>query len=253
MRAAEAVNAVLNLPGADDHVELLAAYAHLALLHGKLEEGVRAVLKAIAKDPQHKRTKVLFGQMVNSSAGLAELFSQLPNHKNAASALAFLGTTAKDEGALSAAEALYRQAGSLVPTSASYVLNLVHILEIVGDKERALEAATCFLKQNPDVSVGRHGCSCAGLLEVLSSPAAAATAAAPASERIRVVDLPGQRDLVVLESLEDGATDAAAGDDRPTETLTDADLDLLALGFTIIKILYLEGRFSVLPEFDGRE
>ena len=114
------------------------------------------------------------------------LEEQLPDSTGSAAALAFLATVVKDHSGVAQSIALYERAVRIMPSSASYALNLVHTAELRFDHAEALRPLYAFCAANPDLAVG--GLSCATFAAALpplasltqlrhTAPAAAAAAA----------------------------------------------------------------------------
>lgn len=146
---------------------------------------------------------------------------------SSAASLAFLSLPAKDFGAVEASATLLQKATTLAPTSASYMLNYVHTLEVLLDYQRGFEATKKFLRDNKELSVG--GVTCANILEILEG-------------------------VKKLEALRGVAADYPRPTPKrpcsPTEVFSDADLDLLALYSTIIKISYIVGALAVIAPLE---
>ena len=257
MQAADVVNNYLGLPGADSHSALLTSYADLALRHGKIEEGMRALLKAIIVDQSSDRVRKLFASTISTPGGMAELLGQVPANKGSATAIVFLAQVAKDFSALSASATLYRLVldPSISSDNANFALNLVHVLEAANTPWDALSAAKDFFKVNPNMKIGKNGCLCKELLEALikSEVRSKKSAFEPPSHFARYID-DGERGLVVVEAVPcegsaSATSTATTATERGTEQLSDNSLDLLALGFTIIKLLYSVGELSSICSF----
>lgn len=78
--------------------------------------------------------------------------------KGTAPALAFMALVIKEYGAIDEAIQLYKDAHEDAPDSISYVLNLVHTLEVKLEYQQALEITREYLKRNPDKRVGHVKC-----------------------------------------------------------------------------------------------
>ena len=67
--AASLLNEHMPWSGAEEHLPTLIAYASFAMTYRKVEEPVRALLKAIVLDQKHKKTKSLLAQLLSSENG----------------------------------------------------------------------------------------------------------------------------------------------------------------------------------------
>jgi tetratricopeptide (TPR) repeat protein len=243
MEAADVLNSHLSMPGADSNANLLVTYAELALRHDKLEEGIRALLKALVIEQRDDRVRDLFAAAVASDQGAQEVLRQLPSRTESASALVFLATIAKDGSALKSAANFYRRALDLVPDSASYALNLMHILEAMDLPEEVMKEGIAFLKANKVRKIGPvNCCTCGDLHDALVDYASRTENDAYLQMD---VDIDSDRNIVRVKRVGgDGAVDIMP---EPTHTLEESTLDLLAIGFTAVKVLYGMGHLCTLP------
>lgn len=226
--AAGLLNDHMQWPGAEEHIPTLIAYARFAMRYKKVEEPVRALLKAIVADQKNKKCRAMLAELLSTEAGYAEFQRQVPSATGSAAAYAFLATAVKDCSAMPASIKLLSAAlrveneKSSSNKAASYALNLSHAHEIVYDFKNAFLVLVDFCKEHRTLRVGRRGYSCAELLQALTGGAAVgATAAA---------QLP-----------------LSAPPESERETYADHDIDLLAIGFAAVKVAYLRGQFSLLP------
>ena len=329
--AADLLNSVMSDPLAESCVPLLLAYSYFAMQYSKVEEPMRALLKAVVLDQTNHRARALLATLIESPGGMDELKRQLAPNPQSARAYAFIATIAKEFSCFNACIGLLSLALLHRPNSASYALNLAHVQEILCDYDAALLVLTSFLRANVNgLRVGKAGFTCRGLLEAItraphSSVASSAPSEcdhlAPAAEGTRVVGHAvswvddgdqgrgysvthvltvdaregsgggGKVSVSVGGPLQDGADHFLSAPfpfSAPTRTLTtipsptvifkepakvndddsngattgraistpkqvsaepytDDDLDLLAIGFTVVKIFYLQGRLSQLP------
>ena len=223
--AAGLLNEHMHWQGAEDHVPTLLAYARFAMRYNKVEEPVRALLKAVVVDQKNKKCEAMLAELLSTDEGYAELCRQVPPSASSAAAYAFLATAVKNFSAVGAcvrllSDALRTEVAAhrTGPTrAASYALNLCHAHDVLHDYRSAFAVLENFCRMHPQMRVGQHGYTGAILL-------AALTVAGPA-------------DVTAPESVPEG----------DQEDYTDADLDFLAIGFVAVKIVYLQGRFALLP------
>jgi len=255
--AANLINGHMGDAGAEEHMSILIAYSSFALQYGKIPEALRALLKAVTIDNKHKKAKKLLSEILAKDEGFAELVEQLPPSERSAAAYAFLATIVKDHSAIPTCVALFTIALKYRPDCASYALNLVHTIELQHDMDAALEAAKAFLSENRILRAGKSGFTCGELLAALDgSSAPRVLDASVIGEAVLWVE-DGQRgystthnivgsdagDLARLEPNDQSRTWLTA----EKEALDDNALDLLAIGFTLVKINYLKGNLAALP------
>ena len=206
------------------------------------------------------------------------------NATTVAQAYAFLATITRDRSVFSASQTLFAVALQKRPTSASYALNLAHVHENVCELKLAVQVIHQFLESNPKLRIGRNGPDCASLASVLApvvvllttSSKKQASSAASAVNNIehsvdtlsyvtwhedndggycaieevrRVVSGEPEADIEISTSSITAAIPSSNELNNEKYPYSDSDLDLLALGFTAIKVLYHLGYLSCLPEF----
>ena len=129
--AARIVNEHMQWEGAERHLPTLIAYSRFAIAYKKVEEPVRAMLKAIVIDQNNQTCQEMLAELLSTDMGYAELITQVPLTFASAAAYAFLASAVKECSALSPCVRLLRDATRLRPQSASFALNLAHALEIM--------------------------------------------------------------------------------------------------------------------------
>ncbi|OQR99083.1 hypothetical protein ACHHYP_07371 [Achlya hypogyna] len=222
---------------ASDETDLdaIALYSEIAMARGRPVEAMQMILKVLTGRSKDKAVQAQFAAYLAAPDGFAHLKATLdPTSASTAPAFAFLATLAKDHGAIDGCLACFETAVALAPANASYALNYVHALEVVATYNRAYAAAVAFLRMNPALRIG--GLSVAAV--------AAALAPFPSLEAARGAHVErltwSPRGFVQV----DGAADEC---DLPKERLPEADWDLLALLFALVKVLFIEGCFRPLP------
>jgi hypothetical protein len=85
--------------------------------------------------------------------GSSVFLKQLKNG-NIAPAVAFMANVIKEYGAIKESIELFEVAHKEDPSNVSYVLNLVHTLEITLEYQKAHQIIVTFMKSNPNVKVG---------------------------------------------------------------------------------------------------
>lgn len=261
--AADIVNGSLSLPGGDAHVPTLLAYASFALKYDKVEEPVQALVKAITIDQKNKRLRATLAKALNTDAGLDQLFRQVPVSPGASSAFAFLSTVTRDNSALRPALELLKRASSLRPDYALYALNAAHIHENLNDLPGALSCIHSFLTTNASLKVGTWGYSCGELAQLVALALEASThraahgAASSLASPTMFLKWVSSGDDYCESELIPGATPVTATAilkptsspvvDKSSEAYSDDDLELLAIGFTVVKVMYCLGRLALIP------
>jgi tetratricopeptide (TPR) repeat protein len=251
VEAADLINARVGRPGTEKHIPILVAYATFAMKYDKIEESMRALLNAIVLDQKNKKTRAVLSKLLQTEKGYQQLTLQLPPNEQAAVAYAFIAIIAKESGAIESCCKLLTQALKIKPTVANYALNLAHAFEIVHDYASSIKAIVHFCKFNESLRIGVSGFSCKDILDVL--PDDIKSNGYPVStsptHSVTWIEEEGEKGICIVNLIAD--TDevdgVVNGGKSYEEKLSDNDLDLLALAFTMVKILYLQGRISVLP------
>lgn len=259
MDAANLINQYVHLDAADSHVNVLLAYASFALKYEKVEEATRALLKVAVLDQKNKVGRNLLSKLLSSDSGFNEMIKQLPPSDKAAPAYAFLAAIVKDNSAMNVCIKLLSLASTLKPENASYVLNLAHAYEILFDYKSAIQVINNFLQRNGNIRVGTCGFICQKLHELLP------TDIRENSLERNYITPPysGSNLCLKWEESEDTSkgrtrifqiTDNMVGEEvyetlpsGEPEKFSDVDLDILAIAFTTVKILYLLGRIADIP------
>ena len=229
--------------------EALQAYGEAALALGQAEDALKIYLRLVVAKSDDHRIKQLLAQTLKAQDGLKFLNDHLPASKSSASALAFLASTIKDFSGVKEAIQLYTECATHVPSSASYALNTMHLHELNLDYKSALASLTAHCEANPTLAVGTL--SLAELLallpadesELLASSWHLPSAGALAGEKAT----PKERTLPGLPA-ETGAESLNPDKCKPAGTYGETELDVLALAYTAVKVLYIAGCLSPLPK-----
>ena len=261
------------------NIPVLVSYAYISMSCQPplIEQPLSALLKALSVHVDNKKVRLYLAKLLNvgysadcsrrdteDGRGVKELFRQLTYRDSTAPAYALLSTVCKDHSAMRPCIRLMETALNLQPTNTSYALNLMHAHEVVGDFDAALAVLVHFCERNATVSVKlpiQINCSdssvscqapemsCADLISALTDTSAILDAKAKSFYEFRWA-----RDSTsVYLHPEDNISDSAvplisinAGVSF-ARAFVDSELDLLALGFTAVKILFLQGKLSLLP------
>ena len=239
-QAGTTLNESMGITGIDENINFLISYTHIALAYNKIEEGTRCLLKAIVVDQTNKRARELTVILLKMENGFEEVKRQLKPSTESAAAYALFATFAKDVSELELSAQLYEFSMQLLMQGnlelqrlgASYALNLAHVYEAMYDLDGVFECIIKFLKDNPRLRVGRKndGFTCAELYE---------------STRLSELSDSGIKwckdDDGYMEFSDQSSSSSVTNEEYDANSL-----DLLALGFTLVKILYAQGKMSLL-------
>lgn len=264
------------------NLDALLLYARIAHDRGKKSEALSMALRVLVGKSNDTAVKKTLVYLLKAPGAMERLQSAVPaSSQSSGAAYAFIATILKDFGALEPCVRCFQQARLSDPSSASYVLNLSHALEVGHQYERAYDVLVEFLQANTWASVGvgiGAACLTAGtILKVLDEldawnmpekypiqdveivvdegddqPATVVQARVP---RVEWVDEHGGFARVILQGTrkkdkgKEVVTVPTAANivDNKRLPLLDNELDLLACYFTIVKLLFLKGRVAALP------
>jgi tetratricopeptide (TPR) repeat protein len=239
---ADVLNEYLSIKGADTNANLLEAYANVAITHGKFSEGLSAVLRCFAVDQNNKRAIELLLAVLSSKDGLSLLYAQLPENKSTAEVYALFAHKAKDYSRMGLCLTLYQKVISMEPRNVNHVLSYAHSLEVEKGLDLALEEIVRFVKANPGLRMGKNGFTCKELAEILTGAQQSQN-----QNQQQYVTTVREGDDWQISTQSCSEAHPAITLAPTTELLSNESLDLLALGFTAAKILYLQGRLCRLP------
>ena len=258
------INQIMSNPNAESSIPILLAYASFAKQYNKLEEPIRALLKAVVLKGDNERVKKMLAELLSSNSGIDELLRQVPpEEKNSSSGssskgkcevYAFLGYITKTHSCISSSIRLYQLALEAYSTSANSALNLTHLYEISVDYNRCIQTIISFCKSNPTMKLGPH-VSCNDILEILLNNNNNDNSSIVSLEWIDTGSdsSNGYVNVTIEYPSTDDSVDVTidSGLISPSEhgsySYSEVELDLLALFATAVKILYLQGKISLLP------
>jgi tetratricopeptide (TPR) repeat protein len=266
----------------ETHKPTLLQYGELADMRGKHAEALTIVLRVLVQNSEDREVKALFTDMLSRDGGIATLNKELKLGTEAAPAYAFLATVVRDFGALKESAALYESAVQACPENHNYCLNYVHVLENLAAYQKAFDVLVGYFEQHSDFQCVGGGLTCSMLLDTLKESGIVkaglkkyASSPQPPAYELEYVE----RDLAAGQSgsaahvkinLGGGETVLSKGGEK-TETFIRAiaiegeteeeiedilsaedqksteDHDMLALFFTLVKVLYSSGCLGVLP------
>jgi len=141
---------------------------------------------------------------------------------------------------------LYESCLEHTPDSSSYALNLMHLHELHLDPMAAIKVLTAHCEANPTATVGTT--SLAELVALLPAPETLAGLVwtPPTDEQVAAT---AKNYAAMLPELSEsaGAESLAPERCKPAGTYSEAELDVLALMYTGVKILYVAGALQLLP------
>ncbi|KAG7383172.1 hypothetical protein PHYPSEUDO_003959 [Phytophthora pseudosyringae] len=260
------------------NLDALLLYARIARDRGKNAEALSMALRVLVNKPNDRAAKKILVSLLKDPGSIELLKSAVPPcGPSAGAAYAFIATILKDFGAMENAIACFQQAQISDSQSASYALNHAHVLEACCRYAEAYDVLVSFFCENQTLSVGNGAGGAAKLtagsfLEILYRAGAwkncIEDTSAPLEKsqcnrelsRWRVewisghegyakVIPPPSASVSTVESakvspLSDRTVQA---NKKASATLSELELDLLACFFTVVKILFVNGRLSVLP------
>eukprot|EP01041_Mallomonas_annulata_P001238 gene1238-2405_t len=262
--AAESLNIHMSIPQMDEHVSVLLAYAHFALMYDKVGDALRALLKCVVVDQSNDDVRRMLARVFKTPQGVSELIQQVPPTAQSVSAYAFLAIIAKDHSALDAAAEIFRATIATSPRNISVALNLVHVLEVKNDQQGALSELKAFLHRNMS-SKDMIGLICNDLYLILSKPFSEyetkgvtiewdVTGTGTGTESSSIDNDNNGFIRVVIPTDQENSSSTSHTDGAPLTpsesssfVFDERGLDMLAMGFTAVKILFLQGELPVLP------
>jgi len=233
--------------------EALCAYGQAALALGQVEDALKIYLRLVVAKSEDKKIRRLLANTIKAQDGVLLLGKHLEPSKSSASALAFLASVVKDHSGVDESIALYKQCITHAPDNASYALNLMHLYELHLKYEDAISTLADHCAHSPTASAGTL--QLAELAALL--PAGEELHAAIWSERCIGVrsdgaDASAAFDSSVLADVPEGAgmdveKEKKIANVKPAGTYNEAELDVLALAYTGVKVLYGAGMLRALP------
>ncbi|KAF4030952.1 Tetratricopeptide repeat [Phytophthora infestans] len=258
------------------NLDALLLYAGMAHDRGKKSEALSMALRVLVGKSNDRAVKRTFVSFLKDSGWMERLKSAVPPcGPSAAAAYAFIATILKDFGAVEKAILCFQLAQDSDPLNASYALNHAHALEACCRYTEAFHVLTTFFRKNCTLNIGTGGDETPKLMagsfvEILdrakawegehNSKQAADMPNNIKEGRWRVEWISGDEGYAKVtppaseSKLPMGNVKVAPlnlqtvqANKKTSATLSDAELDLLACFFTIVKILFINDRLLVLP------
>jgi len=226
------------------HQGALLEYGIACMDRDKPDDALKIFLRLLVGKPDDKVLRSRLAQAVRQG-GVDTVTQEIdPGTEASAPALAFLGLIVKDYSAIDEAVALYRMALGLAPANMSYALNLVHTLEVKCQYQEAMQALREFCEANPELKCG--SLTCRKFLD--ASPAAFSALegdSSDSSESPGVDNASGkplhERTRELCPDLCKTGSEMMVTKGKPKPPYADKELDLLALFYTAVKILFVSG------------
>jgi tetratricopeptide (TPR) repeat protein len=218
-----------------DSWEGLFWYSQLALDQGLVEDSIRVALRLLVRRKDSTDIKHLLANGISSPDGFEILIKELGSGAESASALAFLATTMKDASSLDASLGLFKRATAIDPNP-NYLLNYLHAMELDQSSYEIALVAADYLESKckisiPDLDLG------------------------PISALLRRLG-PTDDSLSWYRSEQGASPSRALAPNPPSSPKADEakidysseQLDLLAILFTVTKVLYVTGALGTASE-----
>ncbi|RLN15187.1 hypothetical protein BBJ28_00009020 [Nothophytophthora sp. Chile5] len=264
------------------NLDALLLYAKIAHDRGKKSEALSMALRVLVGKSNDRAVKKALVALLKGPGAMERLQQAVPARSpSSGAAYAFIATILKDFGAMEKSLVCFRMAQLSDPHSASYALNHAHALEVSLRYAEAYDVLALFLSGNSMLSVGGGGNGAAqlsagsfaeilertggwdGKNEDISTPQEEMEKAeedrksamwpvewvvALEGNYAKVTPPPSELDggLASLAVAPFGHRTAVANK-KAAPVVSEVELDLLACFFTIVKILFVNGRLSVLP------
>jgi tetratricopeptide (TPR) repeat protein len=228
----------------DKHLASLTAYALAAHDRGKEADAIGILLRAIIMDQENKEVRKTLAQFIKEPEGLKRLLSQFEDRgPSIAPAFAFLATVIRDYSAIDQCIQLYEEVIKINPTNAAYALNYVHALEIQLRYEDGMKHISSYLERNGGGSVG--GVSNKAVCDTLKT--FSTSDSTPCYDTKFLVEWRARDPSYATVYRRDAEGKDRVDYELPVLSSKGMDLDLLALHFTAVKLLFVEGRMNVIP------
>jgi hypothetical protein len=230
------------LQGPNPNFDALLLYARIAHDRKKPLEAMNMVLQVLVARSTDKKVKQQLVDFVKAPGGVDrvdELIAPGPKKESYAAVFAFLGTILKDHGAIKESIVFFSKACEANPFSSSYVLNYAHVLEIAVKYEEAYNALFQFCQSNGSTI------SADGLIngkDITSALDKNGWNTPSDTSNLWKVEWNGGEGSGYATVLLNGNILNSAKSTTKTGTMREDQLDFLACCFTLVKILFLNGR-----------
>ena len=210
------------------HINAMLGYARIGHRMGtvSLRDVFIVLLNAIARQKNSRKVQQYFAEMMDEQGSIDCLKEQLHEAWNDAPAVIYIATFLRNYGSLESCKSLLSHAMTVSSGSINGALLIMHVRENLGQYPEALSCAIKFLEAKLD------------------------------RQLIRRVNLAPICKLVTLElgskneKLNELITSCASEEVKlpmPAGNLSEAELQLLALYFTLMKVCFVTGNLKCLP------
>ena len=134
----------------------LREYAKAYIDRQRPNEALRILLRVLVHAPNDSDTRSCISDIVKTRGGMDVLLAELGDAAKSGPALAFMATLIKDYGAVEESVVLYYKALECNPEMTTYVLNLVHTLEVCNRYQEAMELSIKYCRQHGTRRIGGH-------------------------------------------------------------------------------------------------
>ncbi|KAL4086206.1 hypothetical protein PRIC1_014337 [Phytophthora ramorum] len=257
------------------NVDAMLLYAKIAHDRGKKSEALSMTLRVLVGNSNDWVVRKTLVSLLKDRGWMERLQSTVPPiSPSAGAAYAFIATILKDFGAVDKSIACFQQAQLSDPQSASYALNHAHALEVCCQYAKAYDVLVSFFRENRSLAVGNGNGGATQLLvgsfvDILDRSGAwnhsrvsmsAFTAGNEGLSNWTVKWVSGHKGYAKVTLPASGIDadmrsvqvapldlDTVQANKNASSTLSEMELDLMACFFTVVKILFVNGRLSVLP------
>ncbi|XP_066914515.1 uncharacterized protein [Clytia hemisphaerica] len=205
------------------NVDALLGYARVGYQLGlvSLDDVFIVVLNAIALRKNDVKVQHFFAKMVQQKNGMECLQRQMNDAWSDVTAVVYIATFLRECGAIDVCLKLLEHALRLAPKSIDVALLTAHVFENKRDLNAALKFVGDFIDSKHDRQV------------------------------LRKIDL-SKFTTVIKSYLSDSTSELTPfevepKEPSPTGSMANVELQLLALYFTVIKILFVEGKVEIIP------
>eukprot|EP00301_Raphidiophrys_heterophryoidea_P001369 c10664_g1_i1.p1 GENE.c10664_g1_i1~~c10664_g1_i1.p1 ORF type:complete len:515 (-),score=138.53 c10664_g1_i1:907-2397(-) len=226
----------------ENHKRGLLAYARfLASQDKEEEEQLKVMLRLIVNDTENREYREAIAKLLAKESGVNIIRNLLPPNASSASAYALLGTIARDYSQITSAEVLHSVAlDSRGYTNAAYALSLVHILELRCCASLPVIFLSGFFRRNFHSLVG----------EVFVKDVLKCFENLLTVEEMKRLDDEHRPRFLSIEYNAPPDIDTIDDPNQPaTQEYSDQDRDMIALFFTLAKVLFWTGLFDEAARF----
>lgn len=212
---------------------------------GKRDEAVRVFLKLLVLRPgryckvwkcvltrsaDDANVRKNLAKVIKGGNGVKLVEAELKEATSIAPALVFLATVIKDHGAIEESTVLYKKGYEMQRENVSYCLSYVHSLELEHKYQLAFQQIQLFCAKNQGLAVGPL--TCGHVYHVIR-------------DIKDIYDLTHVRNVATKLQQQTVPTSTSNSEYSATE------LDLLALVFTLVKLLYIAGALELIPSLSS--